>query len=185
MVVQQAILNALPPSVCVLDEDGWIVEVNKSWREFGAINELSSAFYGVGYNYLEISRNATGVDADTSHRVAQAIEDIIAGKLDFFVTEYPCDSPIETRWFKVFVSPLNSEAKKGAVIVHVDISERKAAENKLLESEQQYRRIVETAQEGIWMLDDQLRATFVNGKMCEILEYSREEILGRFNHAYP
>ena len=184
LVVQQAILNALPPSVCVLDEDGWIVEVNKSWREFGAINELSSAFYGVGYNYLEISRNATGVDADTSHRVAQAIEDIIAGKLDFFVTEYPCDSPIETRWFKVFVSPLNSEAKKGAVIVHVDISERKAAENKLLESEQQYRRIVETAQEGIWMLDDQLRATFVNGKMCEILEYSREEILGKFNYDF-
>ena len=184
LVVQQAILNALPPSVCVLDEDGWIVEVNKSWREFGATNELSSAFYGVGYNYLEISRNATGVEADTSHRVADAIADIIAGKLDTFVTEYPCHSPAETRWFKVFISPLNSEAKKGAVIVHVDISERIAAEIKLLESEQQYRRIVETAQEGVWVLDEHFRATFVNEKMCQILEYPKEEILGKFNYDF-
>ncbi len=184
LVVQQAILNALPPSVCVLDEDGWIVEVNKSWREFGASNGLSSAFYGVGYNYLEISKNATGVEAETSYRVADAISDIIAGKLDFFATEYPCDSQNEKRWFKVFASPLNSEAKKGAVIVHVDISDRKAAEDRLAESEQQYRRIVETAQEGVWMLDDQLRATFVNEKMCEILEYTREEIIGKHNYDF-
>ena len=184
LVVQQAILNALPPSVCVLDEDGWIVEVNKSWREFGSGNGLSTAFFGVGYNYIEISKNVTGIDAETSHQVANAITNIIAGKQDFFVTEYPCDSPSEKRWFKVFISPLNSEAKKGAVIVHVDISERKIAENKLSESEQQYRRIVETAQEGVWMLDDQMRATFVNEKMCDILEFTREEIIGKFNYDF-
>jgi PAS domain S-box-containing protein len=38
---------------------------------------------------------------------------------------------------------------------------------------------VETAQEGIWLIDENNRTTFVNNKMCEIFEYSKEEMLGK------
>ncbi|CAM3497044.1 PAS domain S-box protein [Aequorivita lipolytica] len=62
-----------------------------------------------------------------------------------------------------------------------DITDRKNAEIKIRESEFQYRQIVETAQEGIWMLDENSETTFVNQKMCEIIGYSFDEMMGKTN----
>lgn len=53
------------------------------------------------------------------------------------------------------------------------------AEAAARESETQYRRIVETANEGIWLLDANAQITFVNAQMAEILGYKPEEIRGR------
>jgi PAS domain S-box-containing protein len=50
---------------------------------------------------------------------------------------------------------------------------------KIEESEKRYREIVETAQEGIWMTDENNLTVFVNKKLTEILGYSSEEILGK------
>lgn len=51
-------------------------------------------------------------------------------------------------------------------------------------SEERYRQIVETAQEGIWMIDDNNRTVFVNKRMCEMLEYSSEEMMGKPNYYF-
>ncbi|APF17294.1 multi-sensor hybrid histidine kinase [Caldithrix abyssi DSM 13497] len=60
-----------------------------------------------------------------------------------------------------------------------DITARKAAEQALKASEQKYRRIVDLAQEGIWMLDARARTTFVNQKMADMLGYEAQEMIGR------
>ncbi|MGY3055123.1 PAS domain S-box-containing protein [Pedobacter sp. UYEF25] len=62
-----------------------------------------------------------------------------------------------------------------------DVTERINAESKIRDSEFRYRQIVETAQEGIWLLDEHNKTTFVNKKMCEILQYKEEEMLGKEN----
>jgi len=49
----------------------------------------------------------------------------------------------------------------------------------LQESEAKYRRIVDTANEGIWMLGEDLLTTFVNGRMAEMIGYQVEEMIGR------
>lgn len=46
-------------------------------------------------------------------------------------------------------------------------------------SETRFRRIVETAHEGICLLDTQGRATYVNQRLAQTLGYSREEMLGQ------
>ena len=60
-----------------------------------------------------------------------------------------------------------------------DISDFKRVENILQESEAQYRRIVETANEGIWIIDEENRTSFVNPKMAEILGYCVDEMIGK------
>ena len=60
-----------------------------------------------------------------------------------------------------------------------DISDQKELEEKLRESEEKYRNIVETANEGIWILDAEARTTYVNEKMAEMLGYSKEEMIGK------
>ncbi len=63
--------------------------------------------------------------------------------------------------------------------VNVDISDRKIAEESLKQSEKKYRQLVELAQEGIWMIDADLKTTFVNPRMAEILGYTVEEMAGK------
>jgi PAS domain S-box-containing protein len=57
--------------------------------------------------------------------------------------------------------------------------ERLRAAAKLAAAETQYRRIVETAHEGIWELDADGRVTFVNRRMAELLGLPAEEVRGR------
>lgn len=46
-------------------------------------------------------------------------------------------------------------------------------------AETDYRRIVETAAEGIWQIDEQFRTTFVNQRMAEMLGFTVEEMAGQ------
>ncbi|MHB9026694.1 MAG: PAS domain-containing hybrid sensor histidine kinase/response regulator [Armatimonadota bacterium] len=63
------------------------------------------------------------------------------------------------------------------VTIYDDVTERKRAELALTASEEQYRRIVETAQEGIWLYDTDWRITFVTRQMADLLGYTIDEIL--------
>lgn len=60
----------------------------------------------------------------------------------------------------------------------VDITANKKSAAYLRESEKRYQQIVETAQEGIWMIDDNNITTFVNNRMAQILGYTKEEMIG-------
>ena len=53
------------------------------------------------------------------------------------------------------------------------------SQDRLLVSEELYRRIVETADEGIWLLDPSGNATYVNSRAAEMLGLETEAILGR------
>lgn len=60
-----------------------------------------------------------------------------------------------------------------------DITERKRSEQALRDSEQQYRQLVETLQEGVWVIDKQAKTSFVNPRMAEMLGYEVEDMRGR------
>jgi len=62
-----------------------------------------------------------------------------------------------------------------------------AREEKLRRAEDQYRRIVETTNDGVWLLDRNFRTSFVNRRMAEMLEYTQDEMLGRslFDFLFP
>jgi diguanylate cyclase (GGDEF)-like protein/PAS domain S-box-containing protein len=81
----------------------------------------------------------------------------------------------------VAVSPLRDGERRliGRSAIVRDISDRKRADHAVRESEDRYRRIVETAFEGIWVIDTENTTTLVNRQMAEMVGYSVEEMLGR------
>jgi len=60
-----------------------------------------------------------------------------------------------------------------------DITEQKLAEQFLKISEARYRRIVDTANEGILMLNEDSIITFANAQMAEMLGYTIEELINK------
>jgi PAS domain S-box-containing protein len=67
----------------------------------------------------------------------------------------------------------------GALAMITDISDRAESERELRESEARYRRVIETANDGLWQTDTERRTTFVNARLAAMLGYSAEELLGR------
>src|SRR5262249_46481687 len=67
----------------------------------------------------------------------------------------------------------------GTVLIFRDVTEKRGAGQAVQASERQFRRIVETANEGIWVLDAEARINLVNDRMAEMLGYTRDEMLGR------
>ncbi|MFO7784191.1 MAG: sigma-54 interaction domain-containing protein [Thermodesulfobacteriota bacterium] len=59
--------------------------------------------------------------------MVQSIEDIITGRIPSFFHEYPCHSPDKKRWFLLGARHIKA-APGGAAIFHLDITEKKLAE---------------------------------------------------------
>jgi len=60
-----------------------------------------------------------------------------------------------------------------------NVAELQAKETALRTSEQKYRQLLEALQEGIWVIDENARTTFVNPHMAEMLGYTVEEMQGQ------
>ncbi len=62
--------------------------------------------------------------------------------------------------------------------LELKLAQQKEAEKSLKASEAKYRLIVDTANEGVWMLDEDGCTAFVNARMAEMIGYPAEEIIG-------
>jgi PAS domain S-box-containing protein len=65
----------------------------------------------------------------------------------------------------------------------IDISERKAMENALRESEEKYKALIEKATDGIVITQNGL-LKFTNPAMCEMMQYSAEEFMDKSYYDY-
>ena len=87
----------------------------------------------------------------------------------------------EIRWVEDQTSVVRDE--NGEKIhnqgILIDITEKKLAEEKLSKSEEKFRRIVETAGEGFVLMNEGLDIADVNNAYCQMIGYSREELLGK------
>jgi PAS domain S-box-containing protein len=139
---QAAILNALPANIALLDAQGVIISVNDAWVNFASTNSLQSKAVGLGANYLEVCDRATGADFAEAQPAAKGIRAVLAGAPTFSM-EYPCHSPTEIRWFLIMVTPLGFGRARGAVVMHLNITKRRLAEEALRASRRQMRSLID------------------------------------------
>jgi len=173
------ILNALPAHIALLNKQGVIVSVNDIWQQFATANELQGPEFSVKQNYLEICERATGECSEEAHRAAAGIRAVLGGTIKQFSLEYPCHSPTEQRWFILLVTPVHKGLPAGAVVMHIDITERRRAEASLRHSEERLRLITNLVPHAIFAKDSAGRHIFANQSLAEMANLSVEEILGK------
>jgi PAS domain S-box-containing protein len=69
------------------------------------------------------------------------------------------------------------EGQYGVICYYFDSTKLRAAEAALRESEEKYRTIVETANEGIWIVNEAGKTDYVNYRMAKMLGYTIEEMM--------
>lgn len=149
--LKQAVVDALPQHLAVLDRKGMIIAVNQAWQRFALDNDTDpQRGTCVGMNYLEACTLPEGTTDDRYARAArQGIIAVLKGEQNLCSLEYPCDSATEKRWFLMNVVPLRG-GRGGAVVAHIDITARKLAEDLLRQSEERLRLATEAAGVGLW-----------------------------------
>jgi PAS domain S-box-containing protein len=165
---QSAILNALPPGIVLLNEAGKIVAVNESWKKFTLENNLGVPKYGIDYSYIAISEKATGVDELSGKKIAIGIKEVIAGPIAEFSLEYSYYSNNKKKWFQIIVAPLTDKTKKGAVVLHIDITSRKLAEELMLQSEANLKTIFENTDIAYVLCNAENKIVSFNTKASEL-----------------
>jgi PAS domain S-box-containing protein len=104
-----------------------------------------------------------------------------------FAAEYRCLWPDgKQRWLETRARILRNEqgAALRAVGVTSDISARKRDEEALRLSEERFRRIVETASEGIWVLDLEGQTQYANAQMAGMLGCAVDDLARRRLHDF-
>jgi PAS domain S-box-containing protein len=175
-IFTRAILNSLSAHIAVLDREGTIISVNNAWENFALANCLKGdvSKTGVGQNYLKVCEASEISDRDVSEIISN-LRKVLSGELEVFSHEYPCHSPSEERWFFLQVSSLKNNDGGGAVVSHINITDRKKAELKLKNSEEFIRSVFENSPDcvNILELDGTFHSTNTNG-LCimEIDDFS-------------
>ena len=165
---QSAILNALPPHIVLLNETGKILAVNESWRKFTLKNNLGVPRYGIDYSYTAISEKATGIDELSAKQIARGIKDVTSGVTEEFSLEYSFYEKRKKVWYQIIVSPLKDKRRKGAVVLHIDITERKIAEELRRQSEANLETIFKNTEIAYVLCNDQNRVVSFNSKASEL-----------------
>lgn len=136
----RAILDALPAEVIVLDASGAIVMANEAWRHVAdcpehALSMPPAPQCVVGCDYLAACRDSTSNSGAETSAMAQGVASVLERRCERFVAEYACERRDGERWLALTAAPLDAggadageDEGQGAVIVQIDITERKRAE---------------------------------------------------------
>ncbi|MEQ6916775.1 hypothetical protein [Halomonas aquatica] len=101
----KSVLDTITEHVVVIDVEGDISFVNKSWISFGENNAclIDGAWRGV--NYLEECDKAAAMGDEYGLKAGKGIRSVIKNDEEEYYFEYPCHSPEENRWFMMRVTP--------------------------------------------------------------------------------
>jgi len=146
---QAAVLDALPAHIALLDSSGRVALVNQAWKDFARANGYAGQDFGVGQNYLAACQSGSGEPDGTVQKTVDALRAVLAGRMHDFAVEYSCHGPDEKRWFQLQVAPMPAASGYAAVVMHINVTERKLAEIEASEVRRRLETFVREANIGI------------------------------------
>ena len=131
--LNRVVLASVSTQIAILDRTGTIIRVNEAWRQLArgvGTDATHDAF--VGWNYLDECRRAEMRGCDEAREARLGIEAVLAGTRWPFRHEFNTAPPQELR-YELFVDRLQL-SDGGAIVTHLDITERRLAEQRVEEA---------------------------------------------------
>ncbi|RPH86716.1 MAG: PAS domain S-box protein [Desulfobacteraceae bacterium] len=166
------IMEAVPALIAHVDTQGCYRQINENYARW-----FSRSLEEARGRHM---RDFLGEDqwGEVKDYVARAL----AGEKIAYERQLPYQGGA-SRWILATYTPQLDELNRvqGFVVHVMDIEERKKIEQAVKISEENYQRLLETANEGIVIGTSDGQIRYVNQKWADMLGYSKEEILGRFS----
>lgn len=166
----RSLVESSDSEIVMIDENGNFKFVNhKAAKNLGLSEEevLKKSIFDVftpqvAETHLQIIRNVIETGEKFQKEAQSSIED-------------------KEVWFHTSACPVfDISGKPNMVIINAtDITHIKEADLVIRASEEKYRRLIETANEGIWAVDKDDKTTLVNKQLTEMLGYSETELMGK------
>lgn len=174
--IEQAVFDALPGSVCVLGQNGRVLAMNEAWRVFAEEHGITLQAVGEGQDFLAAS--PPEVLSEVARRIQAGVRAVLVGSDTEYSFEYPCRQPGRLCWFMLRVTGFTHADGRGAVIAHIDVTERRLAEEELHAERNFVSAVFQTMPALLVVADLEGRILRYN-KACErVAGYSCEEMYG-------
>ena len=159
----ETILATTNDGYWLADLSGNIVEVNDAYCKM------------VGYSKSEMySMNISDLDRIEDYsRVNDHIQKVIREGSDRFESIHRCK---DGRLIDVEVSTTYLSHEGGRFVCFIrDVTERNRAEREIRDREQEYRQLIDTTYEGIWIINFEYRTLYINNRMIQMLGFTDSE----------
>ena len=173
---QTAVLDALPAHVVLIDADGRIVSVSRSWADFAHACGVPGS--GAGDSYFDFLER--GCLPDYAEPMAQGVAAVLAGRRIEFSSDYACRRRDgRQRWYRLMIAPMAPRPGVGAVAMHLDVTSSKLAEEALRREKEFSDFLIKSTTEGILVFDRAFRITLWNPGIEAITGIAPDLALGR------
>ncbi len=160
----RAVLDTVPGLVSWVSADLHYLGVNQ--RLADTFNLPPSEFIGQPVGFLQ-----------KGFRLREFLEDFFAQASPTIIQEI--NTNIDAVPHSYLIAAQKYNQGQAAVVVGIDITAHKRAGKALQDSEAKFRDIVEQTNDWVWEIDRDLRFTYVNPRVRDIIGYTPQEILGR------
>ncbi|RAK04208.1 PAS domain S-box-containing protein [Halanaerobium saccharolyticum] len=167
-------LDSVPGNISILDKKGKIVYTNSSWEQFAAANGALPGNVGIGENYLDVCKEAVEEGDLFSARAYNGILSVLNNEIDDFSMDYPCHSPEEKRWFRMYVSSFKGIGSYEVMILHQNITRE-------VLSEKNYEKILNEFPASIIKYDSEKRLVYFNQKALELFDLTEKDLNKAFS----
>ena len=186
---KDVILDSMTAQVAVLDGAGCVIATNAAWRR-SVEQDDGNAWYGagcdnfgIGSNFRAVCQCSSSVSQESAMQVADGVGQVLGGTLQVFNCEYAGQFPTQQRWFSLAVTPVENQGG-GVVLCQTDITERKQFENKLFQSENILRSLIDALPDLVWLKDPQGVYISCNTRFEAFFGASETHIVGKTDHDF-
>lgn len=172
----QAIINGMDDEVWISDKDGNMILLNQAAH-------MANGIEGHGKEIHEIVDSLEILEPDGTTRLTEDTPILRSLKGETVrgeeIIRHLKTGELRYRRFKCTPIRDHDGNITGTVAIAKDITNEKRAEQELRESENRYRTIFETSNDGFWWVNQQGYVTEVNEGLAKMLGYPIDEVVGR------
>ena len=169
----QAVLEAIPSDVAVLDHAGVMLAANQRWHKQAMDTADLMLVVQPGMNFLAVCNKLFHSGSHPAGEIYQGLHALLEGSLEQFSHDYACHSSGGLRWFSMQASLIADHNNK-VMLTHSEITARR-------ENEEMRNRLsiaVEHSPAAIVIVDNKTRIQYINPRFTEMTGYTLDEVLG-------
>ena len=168
----KSVVDALNDPLLILDQNMTVLFVNSAYYDKFLVSEKET---------IQREIYALGDEQWNAPQLKKNLQEIISRQVPFNDCEIKHDFPkLGLRTMLLNAKRIDEAGSETILIIVADVTERGEAEHKLLISEVRYRKLFETAKDGILLIDPVTEKIIdANPFLLELIKYSKPEILGK------